>query len=284
MTKPPGNKGDAVALISITGMVRMPPTGSDTLINAQLVFRFPTPSRSADDASVVEAHGAIVELRMARSSTSPLPGNNGRLKQARTWELTLHRDLKQVGDPLAIPNPAPIATPENSWLSYDDPQGRFHFRHPQDLHYRGDPELEKEGSVILGDDRAGTNDGRVVTLNFLVKSGNPEVDRKTRDPEFHKSDLNEEWARDKVDPLRGPADWLPEADWAPYKMKVFRIEAALNKNASRLFLDHYIVLFSQNEGLVIDAMTGQDPPIAFRQQVEGILKTFALGPSVKPPS
>ena len=156
------------------------------------------------------------------------------------------------------------------------------------MHPKIDPDPDSDGSLQLLDERAGTLEGRVITFVLQNKTGDPEKDRNIRDPEFHKKDLNENWARNRRDVLHGPAGWLPEADWAPYKMKVYRIEAAEKpggaaaRDVPRIFLDHYLVLFSQNESLAVDAITGQDPPTPFRKQVEEILKTFVLSPSTAP--
>jgi hypothetical protein len=291
-----------VALIGVTGRAPMPPTGADTVINAQVSFTF-TPSTTApatatgEGASatatatatgIVEGRGVITEVRSARSSTSAVPGTNGRLRQTLTWEQILERQNPAPGELLPAPVPPPAATEQNSWLTYDDAKGRFHFRHPQELLPQMSPLLDKEDVIQLLDNKAGPNEGRFLRLKLQAKTGNAETDRQNVDPELQKKALEDEWARTRQDVLRGPRAWLPEADWAPYKMKVYRIEAALKpsgvagKDVSRIFLDHYLVVFTQNESLVVDAVTGQDPPLPFRKQVEDILKTFQLGPSAKP--
>jgi len=281
---------DYIALIGVTGRASLPPRGAETRLNAQVVFTFSPPRAAAADAAgsasgAVDARGAITDVRLARMSTAALPNSNGRLRNSFTWELTLQRQLSPPGEPLALPATPPVATEANSWLTYDDPRGRFHFRHPQDLIPRRDPELDQDNTVQLLDEKAGVAVGRVLTIQLQAKTGNPEADKKTRDPDTHSKELTEEWARNRQDVLPGPKGWLPEADWSPSKMKVFRIEAALktegptSKTFPRIYLDHYLVLFSQNESLKVDAMTPQDPPLPFRNQVEEILKTFRLKPS-----
>ncbi|GAC1474752.1 MAG: hypothetical protein NVSMB9_25740 [Isosphaeraceae bacterium] len=285
--------GNLVAVITIKGHALMPPAGIDTVVHAQIAFTFaPTAPGSSEKSGSVDARGAITNVRLARSSTAGIPaaggGAGGRLRRTLTRELLLQRDLTTTGATLAVPSPAPVPRPDNSWITYHDPRGRFHFRHPQELHPTNDPLLEKDDMVQLGDNRAGGNEGRVLTLRLQPRTGKSQTDRNNRDPEFHLKELNEEWTRNRQDVLRGRSDWLPEADWASRKMRVHRIEAAVRpggsqgKNIPRVFLDHYLVLFSQNESLVADAMTGQDPPIPFREQVEEILKTFQLDTPVKP--
>lgn len=292
------DRPEMVAVIKVTGNAKLPPNGSDTALNAQVLFKFAPPAPvlppgagAADTPappSTVDARGAITDVRLARTSTSAVTGGNGRLRRTLTWELTLQRDLTRPGAPLAVPPRAPAMTPANSWLTYDDPQGRFHLRHPQDMHPKVEAGPDSDGSLQLLDEHAGTLEGRVVTIVLQNKTGDPQKDRDNRDPDFHKKDLNDNWTRNRRDVLHGPSGWLPEADWSPFKMKVYRIEAAEKpsdpsaRDVPRIFLDHYLILFTRDESLAVDAITGQDPPLPFRKQVEEILKTFALGPSTGP--
>jgi hypothetical protein len=205
-----------------------------------------------------------------------------------TWETTLQRQLAAPVPPIEVPIPLPSPTEASSWLTYDDPKGRFHFRHPQELILPVELISENGDVIQLVDTKAGADEGRVVTLSYLPPTGKPETDRANRDPETWKKELEESWAKNRNDVLRGAAKWLPDADWQPYKMKVYRIEAALRagggagREAPRIFLDRYVVVFSQNATLLVDAMTGQDPPHPFRKMVEDLLKTFQPGPSAKP--
>lgn len=281
---PEGDK--RVAVIRVVGRAMLPPNGADTALNAQITFTFDPPAAAAESGAPVEARGAITDLRLAKSSTAGLPGSNGRLKRTFTHELNLQRRLSTGGDAIAVPNPLPEPNEANSWLTYNDPQGRFHFRHPQELQL--DPRTPPGDTVQLRELLPNGYPDRVFSLEFQPKSKDPKADRDARDPEFHKKSLNEAWARDKQEVLRGPSDWLPEADWAPYKMKVYRIEAALKtsgpspRDAQRVFLDYYLILTAQNESLVVEAMTVQDPPLPYRKQVEAILKTFQFGTATAP--
>lgn len=278
---------DLVAVIGVKGHAILPAMG-DTFLNAQILFTFAAPSDTASGTDgTVDAKGAVTDLRLSRSSSSPLTGGSGRLKQSFTWERTLQRRLGTNGSPLSLPSPPPSPNQANSWLTYDDPEGRFHFRHPQDFLPRFDP-YEAAGdddSVMLVDMNAAAEAGTVISLGLLPKTGDAAVDRKSRDPEFHIQRLKDEWKKRKEDVLPGPTGWLPEADWAASKMKVYRIEAALKpddpraKDFKRFFLDYYLVLFGQNECLEVTSTTGQDPPLLFRKQVEEVVKTFKLRPS-----
>jgi hypothetical protein len=289
---------DHVAVISVQGRARLP-LANDTLLNAQLLFTFtPTqperdPERERDGGpafeDMVDARGAITEVRLARSSVSGVPGSNGRLKLTRTWELTLQRQLGG-GAPLALPVSAPKPTEANSWLTYDDPDGRFHFRHPQEL--QPDPNIPEGGdSISLVDIGSFLTSGipdRALTVLFQPKTGDAQADRDARDPEALRKSLKEEWDKSQWEVIPGKSGWLPDADWAPQKMRVYRVEAALktggpgSRSVDRIFADYYLVLFARNESFNLTAMTTKDDPLAFRQQVEAVLKTLQLGPS-KPP-
>ncbi len=85
--------------------------------------------------------------------------------------------------------------------------------------------------------------------------------------------------------MPGPSGWLPATEWSPQKWKVYRIEAALIPNSERpvpngrIYLDQYVVQFTRNEVLMVQAMTTRDPHIQFRTVVEAIIKSFEFGPS-----
>ena len=125
----------------------------------------------------------------------------------------------------------------------------------------------------------------VVGIQLQPKTGDAEADRRNLDPDFHRKTLAEVWRQDQQDVIAGSNGWLPEADWKPAGMKVYRIEAALRLAASRaatgqrrVHLDYYLVLTSRPESLVVNATTVQDPPIEFRKQTEAMIKTFRFGP------
>jgi hypothetical protein len=239
---PAGN--DRVAVIGVAGHAQMPPAGADRALNARVLFTFADPGQAAAPApgaataagaagsgGAVDARGAITEVRLARSSAMTIPSSaNGRLRRSLTWEMVVQRQLPpgNVGEPLAVPSPPPAPTEQNSWLTYTDPKGRFSFRHPQELQPQDAPGAPVDDNMIqLTDSRAGTTEGHVVTIILQTKTGDPAKDRASRDPEIHKKELSEEWERSHRDVLWGPSGWLPEAEWAPHKMKVYRFEAAL---------------------------------------------------------
>lgn len=282
------------AVIGISGRSPSRSASGSVAVNARLIFSFPPPAAAAPapapatgnepptrDAGekLLAAHGAVVELRMATSMTTPLPPS-GRLRQTVTRELIVDRRLADPGEPLPLPDAAPTATEENSWLSYDDPDGKFHFRYPQDFRVGRPPD---ELSMELFRPHAGGPD--TLEIQRIIKTGDAEADRLNRDPEFHLKMLKEEWRQSRYNVIPGPHAWLPEADWAETNRKVYRAESVLKGVATpgkpelRVHNDFYFVLFGRSDSLIVTSNTVQDPATPYRKQVEAIIKTFNLGPS-----
>jgi hypothetical protein len=281
---------DREATITIKGKAPLPV--GECLLNARVVFTFRPPSMpesaqptapEASDRPIV-AVGGITDVRLGMTMTAPVPEGNGRLRQSSTRQLILRRQLAQAVAALAIPTPPPVPTEANSWLTYDDPEAAFHFRHPQDLHLG---ELHDSFVVQLFRNRPGEPD--LIEINRQLKTGDPQADRENRNPDFLLKNLKQDWADVGRDALLGPMGWLPDAEWAPLKMKVYRINAALRakpgaakaKGQLRTNSDSYLILFTRDESLVIEATTVQDPPSPFRREVEAMIKTFAFGPSTQ---
>lgn len=261
-------------------------------LNARVHFSFPPPANApAEDAGagqpkrpsgIVEANGYISELRMAESAVLPLD-QEGRLKLTRSRELVLERRLDGPATPSVVVPEAPTNDPAHTWITYDDPEGRFHVAHPQDLRVA---QVYPDGAVDLVS--RGLDGQDVVQLSLVAKTGDPGKDRIAADPiEQHKA-LTDQWKQEGQDVLQGPAGWLDEADWKPLNRKVYRIEAALKPSADsgepqvrggRVYLDRYIVQFSRDQTLVVTAMTTRDPHVPFRDQAEEMIRSFTLGPS-----
>ena len=265
------------ATLGVTGRLLLPE--GETLINAAVRFQFPPPSPEAapaagkgdGDGSTVEAPGAILEVRMALSSSAALPGTNSRLKKISTRDVVVGRQLSTQGATLTPPEAPPTPTEANSWLTYEDPLGRFHFRHPQS--HRPVPQPDSN-SVLLNDPRPTGPD----PIDIRLQVG---ADRQRLDPEFHRKQLEAEWDRNHFEVIRGPAEWLDDPGWEKAKMRVFRIEAALSlgspttRTVQRIHADYYLVLLPR-ESLFVTSMTGEDPPLPFRKQVETLIRTFRL--------
>ena len=125
----------------------------------------------------------------------------------------------------------------------------------------------------------------VVGIQLQPKLGDLEVDTRNRDPDFQRKTLEEIWRQEHQDVLLGAHGWLPEADWKPVGMKVYRIEAAqrivtgrAGPVQRRVHLDSYLVLTSRPESVFVSALTDQDPPLDFRKETEAVIKTLRFGP------
>lgn len=266
--------GRMMAVLDITGGAVL--SQGPAQLHAQIRF-LGTPAAAATStprAPIMDMPGRVVKLSLAHEiDTGPpaRPGTRGgepppsRMQLRR--EFVLERDAEQPGPELTIPNPRPAATPANSWLTYENPGGQFHFRHPQELQPAGD---EEDAVTLIHMRREGPE---VVSLELRPRA-ELEPD-KVREGQL--ADLKE--AGFEVVP--GAAGPLPEADWPG--LKPYRFEAALLNNAApgagprRVHYDGYILLSGRDEGLFVEATTPQDPAVPFRDQVEAMLKTFRFG-------
>ena len=279
----------SVASIAISGRV-VGPMG-DTTINAEVVFTFladsslkafstkPTfPPRPTED--LIEAKGAITELRLARVTTGPLPGP-GRLRFQSNRELTVHRQLGLGAGGPAPPlvEKTPELTEANSWLTHVDSTGRYSLRHPQDLLSpdRTQPAPETNTILLIRTRREGRD---MLQVEFVGKTLSPEDLRK---------ELKEKYQALKMEVIPGEEGWLPEADWP--RMRVHRIEAAVKVadakaaatvGSTRIHFDGYLLLFGQSASVMAVATTSKDSVASFRGEVDQILKSVQINPG-KPP-
>ena len=136
---------------------------------------------------LIEARGHISKIRLAHEFIVPLPGNEGRFKQTNTRRLSLERRTENQagggpeGAPLSVPATPLTPTVENSWLSYEDEEGRFHLRHPQELQVTG---VYPEGGIDLLDTRPDGQD--VIQISLVPSTGDPQRDRLAADPVYQK--------------------------------------------------------------------------------------------------
>jgi hypothetical protein len=295
-----------VAVIGVSGRFSLHETLN--LFNAKIHFTFEPPktgaapadsgasaktagsgnrkTASSRDEGVIEARGWINLALLAQTAETPIPDSEGRLKQYVTRELVVERrplpakPSPEAASPgLTVPEPPPVPDEANSWLTYDDPKGRFHLRHPQEMIHipSMDPnlvdlvEIQPKGHNRLG-------------INFQARETDPARDRQLRDPAYHQRELNAVWDKEGKNVVRGSAGYLSDRKWTALKRKVYRIEAALRPKGSeptaaeRLYLDYYLVLLPSNESIVVTAMTEQDSNLKLRDLAEAIIERFQLGP------
>ena len=295
------------AIIGISGQMNL--SIGLSALNAQIQFTFnppalpdrrtsaPNPSDAPDgsspkprklDEGIVDARGRITRLLMLWAVSDLIPEGEGRLKQTVTYELNLERRFpNSAGEaaggqnaPLVIPDPPPKANESNSWVLHEDPEGRFYFLHPQNLALSGRAGTSNFVELTDQDPGAGQD---VLTLMLPPGDADPQADRKFRDPKQFDKTVDADWAKRKVETLRGPAEWLPEANWAPWK--VYRKELAVKtpgsddtpRSVQRIFIDNYLVLSKRNECFQVQSMTVRDDHVAFRTQAESIIKSFRFG-------
>src|SRR5262249_44489290 len=164
---------------------------------------------------------------------------------------------------------------------YDDPKGRFHFRHPQELALDA-IQLDELDLIYPRPDRGSD----VLRIILVPEQKDSQRDRLARDPEALRRQLRSEWEQKRYDLVPGEARWLPAREGNP-PTKVYRLEAAIKpvragaagRDPVRVYLDHYLVLFPRNQCIYVQAMTDRDDHVPFRDQAEALIESFEFGPS-----
>ena len=274
-----------VASIAITGNVAG--VVGETTVNAEALFTFEgstTPKATSKKpsfppdprADLVEARGAITELRLARVTSGPLPGP-GRLRYQSNRELTLHRQLGVVAGAALLPpiEKAPEPSEDNSWLAHVDPSGRYSLRHPEEMLPPDFTQPVKPNTTLLIRNRREGRD--MLQVEFFAK---------TLAVEDLKKEMAEKYALLKMDLLKGEEAWLPESEWPG--VRVHRIDAALKVadpkgggigGSTRIHFDGYLIQFAQSASILVVATTSRESVAPFREEVEKILKTIKLDPA-----
>ena len=130
------------------------------------------------NTGIIVAKGQITWVRMASTLSQPID-DDGRLNRIITRRLELKR--RPANNPLKIPE-VPIAGEANSWLRYDDPEGRFHFNHPQELHLESDVSENPDVLELVNKRPTGTD---VLIINIQREELDPVRNRQLLDPDFH---------------------------------------------------------------------------------------------------
>jgi hypothetical protein len=273
--RPPAAGADArqVAVFDLEGEVQvMTEAGPVPVgVHAQLQFAFEIPA--APGASLtVDAPGHLVRLAMAQEMSVPVDPSR-RLSQSMRRELLLDRRAtpEGAGPALAVPKPAPTPTPENSWLTFRDPAGRFRVRHPQA--FRPVPSPDDDSLQLVAMRREGPE-----LIAFRLRP-NAELE-----PESLRKGRFGSWKADGINAVAGTAGPLPEADWPGVRAYHFdaRLVPASDDGApagagdGSVMFDGYVLRTGRDTGLYVEATTpsdGEDHD-AFRQAVETILHEF----------
>jgi hypothetical protein len=276
----PAAPGRKKAKLDLTG--RLETGRGSTSIHALIGFSFVPGAPRANNSTVVDAPGRIATVSLAQEATSPGDDGNRRKMHLRR-ELVLERRTLDDLTGLEVPDPAPVPTVLNSWLTYADPAGRFQFEHPQE--YQEAPP-DEDGTIDLIRLRPEGPD--VISIRPLEK-GETDAD-KLRTSRFAT------WTEDGIKPVAGAAGWLPEALWPG--RRVYRFEAALptgeepkpggagggaSAPSSRVLFDGYVVLSGQDGGLYVESTTAEDDPGAFRSLVELMIRSVTFDGGIVAP-
>lgn len=285
-----GQGNELIATIDLSGPVDFEDGNGE--VRARLWFTF-QPAVAAEvpangrivaakpDPELVEARGFSSKFVMSLRHEIPLDENR-RLLQTRIGEL--HMERRRVADPAAstliVPDHAPPLTPANSWILYDDPEGRFHFQHPQELVVKPIDPTNPSLLNPIGLVHFVPNQSADVVLITGIPRDEAVRNRTYSDPAAHLKAMRQEWDRRGYDMILGQQGWLPEEDGAQPRRRVYRIEAALKAEGSRLYLDDYIVVMGSGEVFSVQARTGRDDHIAFRAQAETLIRSLGGGSSI----
>jgi hypothetical protein len=280
------------ASIDISGKLVL--ADGDGAVRARVTFLFePIPtapavqtgqsakSATARDAGVVDAKGYISRVHMIRQQSVPID-KNGRLEELRTRDLLMQRRLspgQAAAEADLTVTQQPVADEKNSWLLFDDPHGLYHLLHPQEFALDVFPSGELQ--LVYHHANVTTDFLRIVPIHDAAR------DRSRSDPQVFVRDLKATWAQQGHQLVDGPVGWLPDQNWEPLKRRVFHLEtamkpdprAAAKRGAARFYLDAYMVVFNRGDVFYVYATTDRDDQVAFREQVEKLIRTIELGPS-----
>jgi len=268
------------AIIRVTG-AEVQTLTSVVSVNARLEFVFEEPEDEAlanrgpgFTARGIDARGAIVKLRLAQREYTDLAGSTGLpTRGVRERKLILERRLRLEGQqPPSVPDPPPAPNPDNSWVLYRDPDDRFQFRHPQQ--FLAPPTSGGQAGIQLLRPHPRLAGPDEMYVEFVPQDRTPE----------------DEFVRTLVEGFRAAgvqvgtpnAGALPEADWPG--RRVYRVELPLTyvpssfTESGRAYLFAYLVRFSRDATLYLRATTTQLDPLAFRDELEQILRTAELDP------
>jgi hypothetical protein len=284
-----------IAEIGVTGRFRL--LNGPSAFNAQIEFAFEPAGvavsrpAAAGTAKVVQAVGRIKRAMLSHALATDPVEPSSRLRTHVLHELVLERRPLELlpGErgtpvaPLVVPVPVPVATKENSWVIFEHPDRRFHFRHPQELRLQGQGGGTAALEIRFTDERPS---GRAA-LSVLVptKTTASATDGLAHDPASLKKQLDSQWAADGVIATRGQAEWLPDEDWKELKRRVYRFEASLKIEGrdKPIFADHYFVEFNRTQNILVFSWTERPDHVAYRTQAEDLIRMFQFGTADKSP-
>jgi hypothetical protein len=263
-----GPRVSEVAQIDVEGQV--PTAAGTTRVRGRLTFAYqPTAAPGPDQP--IRAFGGLLKVRLAQ--VTRIETVEGRPGGEQRRELILERRWPGQGTALNLPENQPTPTPENSWLTYIDPRGRFAFRHPQSFPI---------------DARAGSSTDALTLVRHVGDSPELVVLAPREGPAPLPDVAFQETLNRRRDAgfeiLPGTTLRLPADGW-PGVRSVDRVEATMTPNEDQrsavpgvksIHFDGYLVVLDDNHWLAVEALTAQPGVQAFRDEVEAMLKTFRL--------
>jgi hypothetical protein len=285
-----------IAEIGVTGRFRL--TNGPSAFNAQIEFAFepagvavPRPA-AAGTAKVVQAYGRIKRAMLSHALATDPPDTSSRMRTHVLHELVLERRPLELlpGErgtpvaPLVVPVPMPEATPENSWITIEDTERRFHFRHPQELILQGQGGGQGALEIRFADDRP-TGRAALSVIVPTKTTASSIGDDFVHDPASLKKKLETQWAAAGVVVTKGQADWLADNDWKELKRRVYRFEAGLKFEGREkpVFADHYFIEMSRTQNFLVYSYTERPDHVAYRAQAEDIIRSFQFAAADKLP-
>ena len=270
------------AQIEISGSLTI--DAAPAAVHAFVYFEFDPSLESAArskaaNTGIIEARGHFSRVLMTRRYSKPLDAD-GRLHKIVTRELTLVR-RPSTAPALKYPDISPGDADPNTWISYQDPEKRFHFNHPQELVLEPDEEEDRDLLQFLNRKPTGID---VLGINIQKKDGDPARNRQLLDPDYHIKNLRATWQKSQQEVVELEPGWLPVDPNGPQDRKVYRFEAALkqkNPGAPRVYYNYYLLLDKQGS-IVITGITQRNDHLAFRNQVEEVIKTIAFDAKAGP--
>ncbi len=295
------------ALLGIVGRLDFLKRAGSCTFNARILFEFKPPiaaapsgpqgtrpspagrAESRDDrgTGIVDARGWIIQAVMAQSVERPIPGSDERLKESSTRVVTLERipfEARPNEAPvpaLDVPEVAPVADNANSWLVFEDPRGRFRFRHPQELQIPDEAVYPPE-EIHLLDERVDVGKD-VLVIKLPPKGGDPKIERTFHDPALLQKAVDAEWAREQMEVIHGEAGWLQDPKWKQSNRRVYRLEVGVKpkegvETYKRLIIDYYLVALERNQNIMVDSWTIREDHVPFRNNVEDVIRSFEFNP------
>lgn len=251
--------------------------GTDPEVVAELTFAFeppPVPKGEGDepkaeagDLPYTPATGAIVKLNLAVEFGQQID-RSGRNQILWRRNLFFQRSLRKTGEPLNVPEKPVEPSPENSWLLFRDPAGRFSVRFPQSFPPSSNtgPKKPDEPLVLEHADAEGTHDLLIVA---------PSQPNQTVGDYFAEAfRYAQKGTGAELFPQMG--ENRPSPKWPGMRVdhRVAEFRSGKKAQATGRRLDVYVIRLNSGGTFTAQAVTNRRDSGPFRELVGSILKTI----------